>query len=147
MSTQTFSTERPLNPHLTRADRSPSRPQLWAGRILTALATLFMLMDGIMKIVKAAPVLEANVRLAYPVGTLSGIGLVLVACTVLYVVPRTSFFGALLLTGYLGGAVASQVRAGSGWFEVLFPILFAVLVWGGLWLRDPRVRTILATVA
>jgi DoxX-like protein len=147
MATQTFSNERPLNARLMQSDRSTSSAQVWTGRIVTALATLFMLMDGIMKVVKPAPVLEANARLGYPVGTLSGIGLALLACTVLYVVPRTSIFGAILLTGYLGGAVASQVRAGSSWFELLFPILFAVLVWGGLWLRDQRVRTILATVA
>jgi len=147
MTTQTFSNEGPLKAHLMRSDRSTSSAQLWAGRIVTGLATLFMLMDGIMKIVKPAPVLEANAKLGYPIETLSGIGLVLVACTVLYVIPRTSIFGALLLTGYLGGAVASQVRAGSGWFELVFPILFAVLVWGGLWLRDQRVRAILALVA
>lgn len=125
MTTQTFSNERPLNAHLMRSDRSIPSAQLWPGRIVTSLATLFMLMDGIMKIVKPTPVLETNVRLGYPVGTLSGIGLVLIACTVLYVVPRTSIFGAILLTGYLGGAVASQVRAGSAWFELLFPIFFA----------------------
>jgi len=134
MTTRTFSNE-------------GSRKQLWAGRFLTGLATLFMLMDGIMKIVKPAPVLEANARLGYPIATLSGIGLVLIACTVIYVIPRTSPFGAILLTGYLGGAVASQVRAGSGWFELMFPVLFAVLVWGGLWLRDYRVRNLWALVA
>src|SRR5579871_2197588 len=144
MTTQTFSNEGSLKAHFLRSDRAPSSKQLWAGRIVSGLATLFMLMDGIMKIVKPAPVLEANAKLGYPIVTLSGIGLVLIACTVLYVVPRTSIFGAILLTGYLGGAVASQVRAGSGWFEVIFPVLFAVLVWGGLWLRDHRLRSILA---
>jgi hypothetical protein len=126
-----------------RSDRVGSRNRLWAGRIITGLATLFMLMDGIMKVVKAAPVLEANAKLGYPVATLSGIGLVLIVCTLIYVIPRTSIVGALLLTGYLGGAVASQVRAGSGLFELVYPILFADLVWLGLWLRDHRMRSIL----
>lgn len=107
-----------------------------AGCIITALTVLFMLTDGVMKLVKPAPVVEATLRLGYPVSTLTGIGLVLIACTVLYLIRRTSFFGAILLTGYLGGAVASNVRAGSGWFETLFPALFGVLVWGGLCLRS-----------
>lgn len=130
-----------------RSDRATSSKRLWAGRIVTGLATLFMLVDGIMKVVKPAPVLEANARLGYPVATLSGMGLALIICTMIYVIPRTSIFGAILLTGYLGGAVASQVRAGSGWFELVFPVLFAVLVWGGLWLRDHRLRSILALAA
>jgi hypothetical protein len=112
--------------------------------MMSGWATLFMLMDGIMKLVKPVSVLEANDRLGYPVSTLSGIGLVLIACTVIYVVPRTSVLGAILLTGYLGGAVASQVRAGSGWFETVFPVLFGTLLWAGLWLRDHRVWTIVS---
>lgn len=144
MTTQTFSNEGPLQARSMRSDRTTSSKQLWAGRIATGLATLFMFMDGIMKIVKPASVLEANAQLGYPVATLTGIGLLLIACTVIYLIPRTSIFGALLLTGYLGGAVASQVRAGSGWFELVFPVLFAALVWGGLWLRDDRLRRIMA---
>lgn len=116
---------------------------IWTGRILSALAVVFMLADGIMKIVKPTQVLEANARLGYPVSTLTGIGLVLIACTVVYVIPRTAIAGAILLTGYLGGAVASNVRAGSSWFETMFPLLFAVFVWGGLWLRDQRLRDLL----
>jgi hypothetical protein len=127
----------------TETDGSSKNATL-VGRILTVLAALFMLMDGIMKLVKPAAVLEANVRLGYPISTLSGIGLVLIACSVLYVIPRTSLFGALLLTGYFGGAVASNVRAGSGWFETMFPALFAVLVWGGLWLREQRLQNLLS---
>ena len=143
MTTQTFSNERQWEAPWTRSDRVPSRAQLWAGRIVSGLTTLFMLMDGVMKIVKPAPVLEASVQMGYPVATLTGIGLALIACTLIYIIPRTSIFGAILLTGYLGGAVASQVRAGAGLFELVFPVLFAVLVWGGLWLRDQRLRRIL----
>jgi hypothetical protein len=120
-----------------------SRTNIWAGRILTVLTALFMLLDGVMKIVKPPQVLEANVRLAYPLSSLSGIGLALIACTLIYLVPRTSALGAVLLTGYLGGAVASNVRAGSGWFETIFPILFAALVWAGLGLRERRLLNLL----
>ena len=119
------------------------RKMILSGRILTVLTALFMLMDGVMKIVKPAQVLEANVRLAYPVSTLSGIGIALIVCTVIYLVPRTSLLGAVLLTGYLGGAVASNVRAGSGLFETIFPVLFAAVVWAGPWLRDRRLRSLL----
>jgi DoxX-like family len=145
--TQTFSNEGPPQAHSTRSDRATSSKQLWAGRIVTGLTTLFMLMDGVMKIVKPAPVLEASAQMGYPVATLTGIGLALITCTLIYIIPRTSIFGAILLTGYLGGAVASQVRAGSGWFELVFPVLFAALVWCGLWLRDHRLRRILALAA
>lgn len=116
---------------------------IWSGRALTFLAALFMLVDGVMKIVKPLQVLEANVRLAYPLSSLSGIGMALIACTLIYLIPRTSILGAVLLTGYLGGAVASNIRAGSGWFETLFPVLFALLVWAGLGLRDRRLRNLL----
>jgi hypothetical protein len=147
MTTQTFSNEGAFKPQFIRSDRATSSKQLWAGRAVTGLATLFMLADGTMKIVKPAPVLEASVQMGYPLATLTGIGLALITCTLLYMIPRTSIFGAMLLTGYLGGAVASQVRAGSGWFELVFPVLFAVLLWGGLWLRDHRLRRILALAA
>ncbi len=120
-----------------------SKKMIWAGRVLTALTTLFMLLDGVMKIVKPAPVLEANARLGYPVASLTGIGVALLACTLIYVIPRTSILGAILLTGYLGGAVASHVRTGGGWFETIFPALFAALAWGGLCLRDRRLRSVL----
>jgi hypothetical protein len=120
-----------------------SRKAIWVGRVLTVLTALFMLLDGVMKIVKPPQVLEANARLAYPISTLSGIGMALIACTLIYFIPRTSIPGAILLTGYLGGAVASNVRAGSGWFETVFPMLFAALIWVGLILRNRRLGTLL----
>ena len=83
-------------------------------------------------------------QLGYPESSIVGIGVALLACTVLYAIARTAVLGAIMLTGYLGGAVASNVRAGTGWFNVLFPILFAAVVWGGLWLRDYRVRALLS---
>ena len=131
---------------MQRADvRKDSRISIWAGRILAGLTALFMLLDGVMKIAKPPQVLQANVRLAYPVSTLSGIGVALIVCTLIYLIPRTSILGAILLTGYLGGAVASNVRAGSGWFETIFPALFAVLIWYGLCLRDRRLRNLLTS--
>lgn len=120
-----------------------SRRMIWSGRILTILAALFMLLDGAMKIVKPPQVLEANARLAYPLSALSGIGIALIVCTLIYLIPRTSILGAVLLTGYLGGAVASNVRAGSGWFETIFPMLFAAMIWCGLCLRNRRLRSLL----
>ena len=123
--------------------REGSGKMIWAGRILTVLTALFMLLDGVMKIVKPPQVLQANVRLAYPLSTLSGIGIALIVCTLIYLLPRTSVLGAVLLTGYLGGALASNVRAGSGLFETIFPMLFAALVWVGLGLRDRRLRSLL----
>jgi hypothetical protein len=93
-----------------------------------------------MKLVKPAPVIEATVRLGYPENIIVPLGIVLTACTVLYLIPRTSVLGAILLTGYLGGAVATHVRVAEGLFSIVFPIIFGLLLWGGLYLRDPRLR-------
>jgi hypothetical protein len=124
-----------------------SRKWFWTGRIVSGFATLFMLVDGVMKLFKPAFVVEATVRLGYPESTIVGIGMALLACTGLYVLPRTSILGAVLLTGYLGGAVASNVRAGEGWFNIAFPVMIAVLVWGGLWLRNSLLRKLLPFAA
>jgi hypothetical protein len=115
---------------------------IWTGRILNVLSALFLLFDGAMKLVKPAPVVEATSRLGFPQSALTGIGLVLVVCTILYLIPRTAVLGAILLTGYLGGAVATQVRAGSNAFETLFPAIFSALVWSGLFLQDVRLRAL-----
>jgi hypothetical protein len=120
-----------------------SKKMVWAGRIVSALPVLFLLMDGAMKLVKPPFVVEATVQLGYPESTILGIGIVLLVCTVLYVIPRTSIPGAILLTGYLGGAVATHVRVGAGLFPVLFPVFLGVLIWGGLYLRDERLRALI----
>jgi len=120
-----------------------SRKMLWAGRIISALPVLFLLMDGAMKLAKPAFVVEATVRLGYPESVIIGLGIVLLSCTLLYVIPRTSVLGAILLTGYLGGAVATHVRVSDGLFPISFPIILGVLIWGGLYLRDERLRTLL----
>jgi hypothetical protein len=114
---------------------------LWAGRIISALLVLFMLFDGTIKVIKAAPAVEGTVRLGYPESVIVPIGVVALLCTVLYAIPRTSILGAILLTGYFGGATATQVRVQDPWF--LFPVVFGVLAWVGLYLRDERLRTAL----
>ena|ERR1700730_18328232 len=120
-----------------------SKKMLWTGRIISALPVLFLLMDGIMKLVKPLMVVEATVKLGYPETVILPLGVVLLICTVLYVIPRASALGAILLTGYLGGAVATHVRVGASLFSIVFPIILGVLIWGGLWLRDERLRALI----
>ena len=119
-----------------------SKAQLWAGRVMSALASLFLLWDGGMKLVKPPFVVQATIQLGYPESAILGIGITLLVCTLLYIVPRTSTLGAVLLTGYLGGAVASNVRAGMPIFNIIFPFIMAALLWGGLWFRDTRARNL-----
>jgi hypothetical protein len=138
MTAQTFPTGSP-----TKIDQVISKKLLWTGHIVSGLAALFFLMDGVMKLFKPAVVVEATRQLGYPETDIVGIGILLLTCTLLYLFPRTSILGAILLTGYMGGAVASQVRVGAGWFNVAFAVVFGVLVWTGLWLRDVRVRNLL----
>lgn len=120
-----------------------SKMQLWVGRILSTLAALFFSVDGVMKLLKPPVVVEATLHLGYAESAIVGIGATLLVCTLLYIVPRTSTVGAILLTGYLGGAVASNVRASMPLFNVMFPMIIAGLAWGGLWFRDARVRNLL----
>ena len=117
---------------------STSNGLLWTGAIVTTLVSLFLAFDGVAKIMKVAPVVEASEKLGVPQYTLVAIGSVLVACTAIYAIPHTAVLGAILLTGYLGGATAIHVRAGSGAFPVIFSITFGVLAWVGLVLREPR---------
>jgi hypothetical protein len=120
-----------------------STPMLWTGIVLSVLPSLFLLFDGALKLAKPAFVVEATARLGYPESSIVALGIVLLACTVLYLIPRTAVLGAILLTGYLGGAVASHARLEEGWFTILFPVLFGALLWGGLVLRDARLRSLL----
>lgn len=119
-----------------------SPKSLWAGRIVGALPALFLLIDGVAKLFKPAPVVEGTVRLGYPESVIIGLGVVLTLCAVLYLIPRTAVLGAILLTGYLGGAIATHVRVSDSWFTILFPVVFGVLLWGGLYLRDARLRSL-----
>ena len=115
----------------------------WAGIVISALPSLFLFVDAVMKLMKPAPVVEATVKLGYPESLILPLGVVLLICTILYVVPRTSVLGAILLTGYLGGAVATHVRIGDPLFtHVLFPVYLGVMIWLGLYFRDERLRAL-----
>ena len=120
---------------------TPSKSRLWTGRILSILAILFLLFDGIMKLIRPLPVTQAMAQLGFPQHLSVPIGVILLLCTALYTIPSTSVLGAVLLTGYLGGAVVSQLRIGASLFgSTLFPIYFAVLMWAGIYLQEPRLR-------
>jgi hypothetical protein len=122
-----------------------SKGRLWTGRILSGFAVLFLLFDSIIKLMVIPAVVDSFRQLGYPVSVSRGIGLLQLVCLAVYVIPRTSALGAVLLTGYLGGAVATHVRVGSPLFShILFPIYVAALIWGGLYLRDDRVRALIA---
>jgi hypothetical protein len=118
--------------------------RLWTGRIVAAWIILFLVWDGAMKLLKLNMAVEGTVRVGYPARLVVVIGLVELICVAAYVLPRTSILGAILLTGYLGGATATQVRLEDPWF--LLPVLIGVLAWGALWLRDPGLgRLVFAT--
>jgi hypothetical protein len=118
----------------TQAAPTP-KAMLWTGRIVSAVSALFLLMDGVMKLFKPGFVVEANHRLGFPDWSIVVLGFLLLACLAVYVVPQTAILGAILLTGYLGGAVAAHLRIGD--------VLVGALLWAGLWLRDARLRAIL----
>jgi hypothetical protein len=114
----------------------------WTGRVLSGLAVLFMLFDAFGKFMMPRQVVEAFVRLGIPAPQATSIGVLLLVSTIIYAIPRSAVLGAVLLTGYLGGAVAIQMRAGSPTFETVFPVLFGVIVWAGIFLRDCKVRAV-----
>jgi hypothetical protein len=110
---------------------------------MSGLTILFLLMDAVMKVLKLQLAVIGTVDLGYPESEVAGIGAVLLVCLLLYAIPKTSILGAILLTGYLGGAVATHLRVGSPLVGfVLFPVYVGVMVWGGLFLRDSRVRAL-----
>ena len=118
-----------------------SKRTVWVGRILSGLVAAFLALDAVMKLVLITPVVEATERLGYPIATARPLGLVLLASTILSLVPRTQVIGALLVTAYLGGATATHVRVGDPFW---FPIAVGVLLWAGLVLRTPRLRALLS---
>jgi hypothetical protein len=125
------------------ATQASSR-SLWTGRVLTALAVLFLVFDGVTKVLKVPAVMQASAQMQYPLHLIPVIGIILLVCTAVYAIPQTSILGAILLTGYLGGAVEAQLRVGNPLFsETLFPIYFAVVVWAGLFLRERRLRALI----
>ena len=121
-----------------------SPKSIWAGRILSGIAVLFLAFDATLKVLRLPAAVEGTAQLGYPTSVLFGLGVVQVVCLILYLVPRTAVVGAILWTGYLGGAVATHVRIGHPLFShVLFPVYVAALLWGGLWLRDLRLRALI----
>lgn len=127
-----------------RAVPSESPGMLWAGRTMSGLVVLFLAFDAAMKLVKARQVLETMPTLGWPASSAVPLGVILLSCTILYLIPQTSVLGAILLTGYLGGAVATQWRVGNPLFGfILFPTYLGILMWGGLYLRDVRIRALI----
>jgi hypothetical protein len=120
-----------------------TKGQRLTGHIVSALAAVFLLFDAAGKLFRLTPVVEGTVRLGYSEAAILPIGVVLTVCTILYLMPRTAILGAILLTGYLGGAVATHVRTGESAFAVSFPVMFGILLWGGYWLRDSRLRSLI----
>ena len=110
---------------------------------MSGLPALFLLVDGVMKLFTPPVVVQATVELGYPESVIVGLGMTLLTSTLLYLIPRTSILGAILLTGYLGGAVATHVRVGGPIFNIVFAVIVGALLWGGLWLRDGQLREML----
>lgn len=117
--------------------------KLWAGRMLVALSALFLLLDAVVHWIVPSPVVEALNRLGYPLALSPTLAIIEVICLVVYLIPWTAPLGAILLTGYLGGAVATHLRVRDPIFDTIFPVLFGALVWAGLYLRDQRLRALI----
>ena len=123
---------------------SVSATALWSGRIISGLVTAFMIFDGTIHITKPAPVVQGFAQLGFPIRLAVPLGIVSLTCALLYAIPQTSILGAILLTGYLGGAVAVQVPTQNPFFgEVIFPVYIGIFVWGGIYLRDERMRKLI----
>jgi hypothetical protein len=119
------------------------KAKLWTGRIISGLIVLFLIFDGVSKLLEVSQVKEGMVTLGYPSSLTVPIGILVLVCTAFYAIPPTSVFGAVLLTGYLGGATASMVRANAPGHPYLFPVIFGGFVWLGIYLREPRIREFL----
>jgi len=125
------------------ADAGPGRASLITGWILTILIVAFLLLDSASHFAVPKPVVDAFLRLGLPISLSVPLAVIALICAVLYAIPQTSVFGVVLLTGYFGGAVAIQLRAGSPTFETVFPIILGAIAWAGIYLRNPRLRAIL----
>jgi hypothetical protein len=126
------------------SNRVGSKKMLWTGRIVSWVIAALLLLDAVMKVLQVPQVMEGTVKVGYPAGTVRPIGIILLLCLICYVIPRTSVLGAILLTGYLGGAVATNVRISTPLFSyTLIPMYVGVLVWGGLFLQDEGVRALI----
>jgi DoxX-like family len=128
------------------AQAAVSKKAVWAGRVLSGLAVLFLIFDASVKVLKSPFAIEATTQLGYPESVVVTLGLIEIACMIVYLIPNTSVLGTILWTGYLGGAVATHVRIASPLFtHALVPTYVAALLWLGLWLRDNRLRALLPT--
>jgi hypothetical protein len=119
---------------------APSKVSLWAGRVISGICILFLLFDAVCKVIKESHAVSGSTALGIPEHIIPGIGITLLICTMIYIVPRTAIIGAILLTGYLGGATAIMVRADQ---PIYFSIVFGILVWLGLYLRNDKARKLL----
>lgn len=128
------------------ADSSPafSKSRIWTGRIISTLVVLFLAFDAITKLIREPHVMEATKQMGLTPATVVTVGAILSVCLVVHLVPRLAVVGAVLLTGYLGGAAATNMVVGHAFFECIFPVIFGALVWLGLYLRDGRVRSLWA---
>jgi len=134
-----------IHPAATASSTTPARRGRWAGRIATGIPVLFLAFDVAIKLIDPPMVAQTSAQLGLPAGLSGPIGVLLAACLALYLVPRTAPLGAVLLTGYLGGAVLTHVRVGGPLFShILFPVYVGALLWTGLYLRDDRVKRLLA---
>jgi len=123
---------------------SPSKAARWTGYVLQGIVSLLLAFDCLIKIFPSQEAIQGTGDLGYPTSALLPIGLIALACLILYLVPRTAVLGAVLWTGYLGGAIATHVRVGNPLAtHTLFPIYVAILIWGGIWLRDERIRALI----
>ena len=121
-----------------------TKSTIWIGWIMSGIVVVFLLFDGTTKLMMITPVVDATIGIGYPAGVIRPLGIVCLACAILYAIPRTSILGAILLTGFLGGAVASKVRLEDPLFsQVLFGVYVGILAWGGLYLRDGRLRALI----
>lgn len=131
----------------TRSEAGVSRAALWTGRGLSGFITLALALDCVMKLVQHPEAVKGTAELGYPASAVFVIGVIQLVCLLAYVIPRTAVLGAVLLTGYLGGAIATHVRLGNPLFtHVLSPVYVAAFIWGGLYLRDRAVRAVLPFV-
>jgi uncharacterized membrane protein YphA (DoxX/SURF4 family) len=115
----------------------------WAGRVISTLPVLLLLFSSSGKLLKAPQAVDEFTRLGYPDSVIFGLGIVELVCAILYAIPRTAILGAILLTGYLGGAIATHVRVGDPVFNIIMPVIIGVFIWAGVFLRDERLRAYL----
>jgi DoxX-like family len=125
---------------VVQASPALSKKMLWTGRVISALPVLLLIFSGAIKLAKPPALVQGFEHFGLPLSLATALGILEIGCTVVYMIPRTAVLGAILMTGYLGGATATNVRIGDSWF---MPVLLGVLVWGGLFLRDVRLRELI----